>query len=238
MRTRKRTTRKEFPAEPGDEGVRERILEAAEAGFHRHGLARVSMDDLAADLGMSKKTIYKYFPSRSALRASFVRRTMRRIESGVASVTDADGTPLEKVTGVLGVVGSQILRFNREMAADVARLEPALWKEVVRFRRGMLTRRILPLLRDAKEAGMMRPDLRPELFFLILLHAVEGIINPEALAEQSFSAGEAFAGIYHILFRGALTPEAAEEFRTALLAPVLDPGEALAGPPVRPRTEQ
>jgi hypothetical protein len=52
---------------------------------------------------------------------------------------------------------------------------------------------------------------------------VEGIINPKMLANQSFSTEEAFTGIFQILFRGALTPEAAEQFRVSFIAPMFAP---------------
>jgi AcrR family transcriptional regulator len=219
MATRKRLIRKTFPSAPSDDGIRERILEVAEDEFRRHRLTHVSMDELAARLGMSKKTIYKHFPSKKALLQAFARRTMHRVEVGIDAVLESDKPSLEKVTGLLGVVGTQMLHFSREMATDLARLEPSLWKEIEAFRRGMLITKILPLLRLAKQEGMMRPELRPELFFLVLLNSVEGIINPRMLAEQSFSTEEAFTGIFQILFRGALTPDASEQFRVSFIVP-------------------
>jgi len=53
-------------ARAGDSN-RQRIVEAARTHFFSHGFRRVTMDDLAAELAISKKTLYAYFPSKTAL---------------------------------------------------------------------------------------------------------------------------------------------------------------------------
>ncbi|MGH3575538.1 MAG: TetR/AcrR family transcriptional regulator [Pseudonocardiaceae bacterium] len=50
------------------------IVEAAGRLFFAPGVARVSMDDLARELGMSKKTIYRHFPDRRSLLAAVLDR--------------------------------------------------------------------------------------------------------------------------------------------------------------------
>jgi AcrR family transcriptional regulator len=222
MATRKRKIREEFPSVSASDGVRERILEAAQGEFRRHGSSRVSMDALAAGLGMSKKTIYKHFPSKDALLRAFVHLNMHRIENGISAVVRSDKSSLEKVTSLLGIVGNQVIHFSKEMQADLARHEPSLWKEIEAFRRRVVINNILPVLRQAKQEGMIHADLKPELFFLVLLNSIEGILNPFTLADQPFSTEEAFTGIFHILFRGALTPEASERFRTTFIPPTLN----------------
>ncbi|MGN6719163.1 MAG: helix-turn-helix domain-containing protein, partial [Candidatus Binatia bacterium] len=47
--------------------IAERIVSAARAHFFAHGFRSVTMDDLAAELGMSKKTLYAQFPSKTEL---------------------------------------------------------------------------------------------------------------------------------------------------------------------------
>ena len=44
--------------------IRQRIVEAARAHFFSHGFRRVTMDDLAEELGISKKTLYAHFPGK------------------------------------------------------------------------------------------------------------------------------------------------------------------------------
>jgi len=52
---------------PAAAAARRRILAGARRHFFANGFRRVTMDDLAAELGMSKKTLYAHFPSKQHL---------------------------------------------------------------------------------------------------------------------------------------------------------------------------
>ena len=62
---------------------RQRILLAAREHFFAYGYSALTMDGLAAELGMSKKTLYKYFPSKDSLLQEIMSRRTGEIEEGV-----------------------------------------------------------------------------------------------------------------------------------------------------------
>jgi hypothetical protein len=69
------------------------------------------------------------------------------------------------------------------------------------------------MFRQAKKERVFREDLDPDLFFLVLTTTIQGIMNPQVLSQQPFSAEEAFKGIFRILYEGALTDEARKRFQ-------------------------
>jgi AcrR family transcriptional regulator len=73
-----------------DDGQRaDRIVEAAGRLFFAPGFARVSMDDLARELEMSKKTIYRHLPDRRSLLATVVHRQFAAVERTLVAAEDA-----------------------------------------------------------------------------------------------------------------------------------------------------
>ena len=56
------------------EDTRTRILDAAIAAMSTHGLARLSLEDVAREAGVSRQTLYRYFGSRDALVAATILR--------------------------------------------------------------------------------------------------------------------------------------------------------------------
>jgi TetR/AcrR family transcriptional repressor of mexJK operon len=91
-----------------------RILEAARNHFYEHGLARASVDAIAADAGVSKMTVYSHFGSKEGLFEAVVRERTDRVMGGVAGVEALDPKQPRKA---LLAIGEQFLALTREEGA-------------------------------------------------------------------------------------------------------------------------
>ena len=60
--------------------MQERILETADRLFYREGIRIVGVDTVAAKIGISKRTLYNYFPSKDDLIVAYLSRRLRPIE--------------------------------------------------------------------------------------------------------------------------------------------------------------
>src|SRR5438093_494123 len=97
------TNRTEKPlkkARPADADS-QRIVEAARAHFFSHGFRSVTMDDLAEELAMSKKTLYAHFPSKIALLEAVLADKFAGVE---AKVEELGLTPKTGFASVVKVV--------------------------------------------------------------------------------------------------------------------------------------
>src|SRR5215470_7212581 len=73
---------------PG-ERTRERILDGAMRAIARHGLAKLGMSDVSASAGVSRGTLYRYFPSRDELLESLAEYEGRRFRERVGDAVKA-----------------------------------------------------------------------------------------------------------------------------------------------------
>src|SRR5262245_30478469 len=69
--------------------VRQRIVDAARAHFFSHGFRSVTMDDLAEELGISKKTLYAHFPGKIDLLEAVLADKFQGVERMLKEVTRA-----------------------------------------------------------------------------------------------------------------------------------------------------
>src|ERR671921_2087458 len=67
-----------------------RILDAAERCFVRSGFHRTTMQDVAAEAGMSPGNLYRYFPSKDAIVAGLSERDRARVTADFAEIVGAD----------------------------------------------------------------------------------------------------------------------------------------------------
>lgn len=86
------------------------MVEAARLAFAANGFERTSMDEIAAASGVSKMTVYKYFPTKEALYSATVVST---IDRGLPADAMAKLDPKEPVAG-LTQIGHAIVRLMRQ----------------------------------------------------------------------------------------------------------------------------
>ncbi len=187
---------------------KQRILEKAAEKFMETGFSKVTIEELSNELGVSKKTIYKFYTSKDELLQAIVRTMLSRVEREVNKIVTADEVFEHKVTKLLTLIGKQIRKFGKQFQYDIQRFAPALWKEIEKFRQERIFSQVKLIFEQAKNEGVFRNDLDVNLFYLIFISAVQGIMNPKILTENTFSAENAFKGIIRILFEGALTDDA------------------------------
>lgn len=191
---------------------KERIIETAREKFFRDGITKVTVDEIAEDLGISKKTIYKFFPSKDELLKSVVHFMMGFMERRVEAIVSSDKPFEQKMTEFLALVGGFASRIGVQFQRDMQRFAPNLWKEIETFRRDRLFIKLEKMFIQAKQEGIFRSDLDHQLFMLVFIHSMHGIMNPQTLSQQAFSPEIAFKGIFKILFEGVLTDEARAKY--------------------------
>src|SRR3984893_15166390 len=69
--------------------IRQRIVDAARSHFFSHGFRSVTMDDLAEELGISKKTLYAHFPGKIDLLEAVLTDKFAAVEATLKEVTRA-----------------------------------------------------------------------------------------------------------------------------------------------------
>lgn len=186
----------------------ERIMEAAREKFFEQGFMKVTVDEIASDLGMSKKTLYKFFPSKEDLVRKAIHFMLRQVNARIEAIVKSEKPFVEKMSELLVLIGRMWGRAGRQFPIDIKKHFPDLWKEVETFRRERILTNMQQMFLQAKQEGVLRDDVRPELLMLMFLCCVEGILNPTTLSEHSFSLTEAFRGIFKTLFEGSMTDEA------------------------------
>ncbi len=192
--------------------IKERILNHATERFFREGFSRISIEELAGDLGISKKTVYKYFDNKDDLLSQVVQRLMTEAQVRLLQIMRTNKNSLEKLAEVTTFLGQLVSRVGRPFQLDVQRHAPHIWTRVEEFRRLRISETFGRLMEEGVREGFVKPDVNRHIFMLAYLSAVENIVHPNVLMNESFSAREALETIIRIFFTGVLTPQGWQKF--------------------------
>ena len=196
-----------------DNNIRERIIEAGRERFFAKGFSKVTMDELVNQLGISKKTMYKYFPSKDDLVESISEWQRIRIMSKVKEIVNSELDFIEKIHNLWAFIGESYSRISKQYYEDMRRFRPDLWKRIESFRDEHVMESARKLVDQGIKRGVFRDDVNKEILALVYVSAVQGILNPDVLTQHSFSAQEALNEILRIVFDGTLTDDARREYR-------------------------
>ena len=195
-----------------EKSIHDRILLFASDQFLRLGFTKVTIEEIASGLGMSKKTLYKFFPSKEDLLRAGVRFVLHGIARRIDEIVSSTKPVTEKIADIMVVVGRQIGKINRFNTMNLHKVAPDVWKEIETFRREQILSKMSRLIAQGRREKVIREELNEHVLMMMLVHSVQGIITPDVLSQASFSAEEAFKTVMKTIFEGALTEEGKKNF--------------------------
>ncbi len=189
-----------------------RILDEARALFYRRGYSAFTMDDLAAALGMSKKTLYVHFPGKDAM--------IRAIIDGFAAEVRADTETLlanqslrfaEKLRGFAQGMVERLSLLSPSILADLEDYAPDLHRHILNTRAKTLPYVFGRFIEEGQLSGAVRDDVSPVFASEFFLHAMQTLMQAAALKRLRLTPETCFDHAIRLFFGGLLTASGQKE---------------------------
>ena len=164
------------------------------------------MDDLAEELGISKKTLYAHFPGKIDLLEAVLADKFAGVEATLKKVMHAHPHDFPAaLQELLAGTHRELDEIKPPFVRDMRQKAPDFFKIVERRRAALIQRYFGKFLVEWQRAGMVRKDVPAKLIIEVLLAVVQSIMNPPKMEELGMMPKEGFAGILKIILEGALT---------------------------------
>ncbi len=199
-------TRKSLPRSRTAAADSQRIVEAARTHFFSHGFRSVTMDDLAEELAISKKTLYAHFPSKIALLEAVLADKFAGVEAKLEEIkrTYSHDFPAA-LHELLANTQRELDEIKPPFVRDMRQKAPQVFKIVERRRAELIQRFFGRLFVEGQRTGMVRKDLPAKLMIEILLAAVQAIVNPAKVEELGLTPKTGFASVVKVVLEGVIT---------------------------------
>mgnify|MGYP001553714166 FL=1 len=183
-----------------------RILAGARLHFFAHGWRSVSMDALAKELGVSKKTFYVYFPTKLALIEAVLASKLDEVDADLARIRlEHSGNPVRGLNELMAGWRRHISEVRPSFLRDLQRETPELFKRFSARRRQLVNRHFGGMIEEGRAAGAMRGDLPPGFVAEVLLAAADAMGRPEKIEELQLTPRGLFSHLTSVLIEGVLT---------------------------------
>ncbi len=186
--------------------LRIRILDAAAELFNRKGM-KFTMDDLAHELGMSKKTIYTVFEDKMSLCDATVDYFFDSIEDREKAIlNDPDLSITEKIKGALCTLPDRYQHIDLRQLYVLKDKYPKVYKHVQK-RLATDWEATYALIKKGIADGELRPVSVP-IFRAMINAAIEQFLQQDILLRNDISYHEALAEVASVLVDGIRAPQA------------------------------
>ncbi|MCH7613960.1 MAG: TetR/AcrR family transcriptional regulator [Candidatus Marinimicrobia bacterium] len=190
----------------------EHILEEGFEAMTRSGVKSFTVESLAGRLGMSKKTIYKYFPTKEKLIRKIVVFITGQVEQKFSKICKTEKNPAIQFVKVMEHISKFASRAPLQRMAQLKTAYPAAWKEIETFR---LNRQddFYRILKSAQDQGLARNDVDMRKFSIVFINMINNTFQPEFFLQNDLAVGETIDGVAKIISRGIFTSKGLEAIK-------------------------
>ncbi len=181
------------------EDQKKEIVETALSMYERYGIRSVTMDDVAAEMSISKKTLYKYFTNKADLVHHCGQTLFHKIHSSLMEVYKNADSAIDELFAVDEVIWRMMEKHNPGMRFQIRKYYPKTFNHLFEGRHQNIER--------GKREGCFREDADTEVISYLYCSKVESMPEEESalLTHHSMRYISRQALIYHI--RGLATPQ-------------------------------
>lgn len=195
------------------------ILDESSKLFTRFGVKSVSMDEVASQLGISKKTLYQYFSDKKDLVLSVMKAHMDGTNECFKELKNVEGNAIDILIKVSQILIERMGKMNPAVNYDLKKYYPEAFKAVMEYKRIHVLENIEKNLIQGIREGLYRKDMNTRViayFYLIRMDQLISLepddekmknMNTEAILNELF--------IYHI--RGIANDKGIEYLETKVM---------------------
>lgn len=169
--------------------TRSRILNTATAYMLKFGYRKVTMDEIAQGLVMSKNTIYKHFQSKVEIAQEIFEILKRQINLELILIEESNQDPTDIILKSIFFIQKELNPWYEYFLGDIKGEIPELYANFIRFRDEKIND-----LKTVLEKGIKKGQFRKvnsTIAVQIYLGAVDKILNPDFLLNEKISFPEA-----------------------------------------------
>ena len=191
--------------------LRERIITAATEAFTSKGIKSITMDDIAAALGISKRTLYEVFSDKESLLKECILKAQADRDKYLQKIFEQSHNVLEVILAVFQKSIEVFHQTNKRFFEDIKKY-PKVYAELMK-RRNRDSEETIAFFKLGIQQGYFRDDVNFTIVNLLVREQLDLLMNTDLCKEHSFL--EVYESIMFTYLRGISTEKGArklEEF--------------------------
>ena len=181
------------------------LLEGCEQVFRRIGVRAVSMDDLARELGVSKKTLYKFCKDKGDLVLQVFNRMCNRQDARICALSEGGENAIDGVINTMEYVQTELREMHPSMLFDLQKYYPSAMQRLEEHKQENMEGYLLRNIERGQREGFYRKDFDAKLISRLHMAMVQTMTDPSTLEEFGRPLSELQQELHAYHLRGIAT---------------------------------
>lgn len=184
--------------------------------FHRYGIRSVSMDDIARNLSMSKKTLYQYYKDKDDLVTVALHKHMEMEKEEYDEIFTKSHDAIEELALVSKCIRKNLRDINPSLLFDMQKYHPKAWAMWVEFKNGYIKDSITQNISRGVLEGHFRAEVDPETLAILRVQQIEMGFDSNVFPTSKFDFREVQMRCLDHFIHGIVTEEGRKLFQEYL----------------------
>lgn len=193
-----------------------RILEGATKLFFRYGVKSITMDSIASDLGISKKTIYQHYPDKDTLVNEVVLNFVEKDKCQWMELDHQYPDVIEKMFKSFEIMEEMLKELNPGLMFEIQKYHPASFQIFQQHKKDVMFAYLVKDLKTGIENGYFRSELSVEMIAHIRMAEVNMIFDPEFFENFKKSVFELQLEALDFFMHGIMTEKGLQVYNSYL----------------------
>lgn len=185
--------------------------------YKKYGIKSITMDEVARQLGISKKTLYQHFKDKADLVEQTMMFTIQNYFSKISNLLKEDLNAIEELLTINNFLNNVIEKeHNPAIDFDLKKYYPEIFEKFHKFRRDVTYKTLSKNLNKGQEEGLYRKDFNVEIIASVHMARMESHMQSESLVLAKYSHKEIFNEIFIYHIRGICSAKGIEFYEKKL----------------------
>lgn len=190
--------------------VAENILYKAGELFHKYGIRSISMDEIARELGISKKTIYQYYKDKDDIVYRVIQRKIETEKVEFNAIYESSEDAIDELIRISYCLRNNLNKINPSLLFDIQKYHPRSWDLWIDFKNNFIKNNVLKSIERGKEEGFFRPQIDAEILATFRIEQVQISFDDKIFPRDKFDFTEVQMTLFDHFVHGLLTVKGQE----------------------------
>ncbi|WP_299430600.1 TetR/AcrR family transcriptional regulator [uncultured Maribacter sp.] len=196
--------------------MKEKILEKATDMFLNYGFKSVTMDDLAQEMAISKKTIYSHFKNKTDLVNEITLSLFCSVSEGIDAICALEKNPIEELYEIKKFVLLHLKGDKTSPQYQLQKYYPKIHDSIKQKHFEVMNECVIVNIKRGLEMGIYRENLNIDFISRIYFSGVTSIKDLNLFPSKSFSPAKLMNEYLEYHLRGIVTPKGRKILNTII----------------------